>query len=129
MATEGFAGLHVETRNYGATAAFWKSLGFRSVFETDHGSGQWEHPAGGPYVFIREQHDSELQTYPVLKVADSTSFTPSRTPDFAQPFTPQHWGVMEAVLRDPDGRPVSLQAPLPAGVEAPAAHVDGVDRD
>jgi hypothetical protein len=53
VATEGIQGLHVETRNYGATAAFWASLGFKSTFETDHGSGQWVHPAGGPYVFRR----------------------------------------------------------------------------
>ena len=62
MATEGFEGFYVETRNYGATAAFWASLGFKNVFETDHGSGQWLHPAGGPYVFINEQHDADLET-------------------------------------------------------------------
>ena len=121
MATDGIDGLIVETRNYGATAAFWSSLGFRNVIETDHGSGQWEHPAGGPYVFIVEQQDRDLQVLPVLKVADATTFNPSRTPDFAQPFTPQHWGVMEAIVRDPDGRGFSLQAPVPEGVDAPHA--------
>ena len=40
MATEGFLGYYVETRDYNATAAFWKSLGFENVFETDHESGQ-----------------------------------------------------------------------------------------
>ena len=35
MATEGIEGIYVETRNYGATAAFWKSMGFESLFETD----------------------------------------------------------------------------------------------
>ena len=122
MATEGFAGLYVETRNYGATAAFWGSLGFRSSFETDHGSGQWEHPAGGPYVFISErQSGDDLETYPILDVADSTTFAPDRAPDFARPFEPQHWGVVEALVRDPDGRTVGLHAPLPAGVAAPDA--------
>ena len=121
MATEGFAGFYFETRNYGATAAFWASLGFENVFETDHGSGQWEHPAGGPYVFISEQQGSDLEVHPILTVADSTTFAPSREPDFAEPFAPKHWGVMEAWLRDPDGRHVSLQAPLPAGVIAPDA--------
>ena len=119
MTTEGFEGLYVETRNYGATGAFWASLGFENVFDTGHGSGQWEHPAGGPYVFINEQHDSPLETHPVLRVADSTTFAPDRAPDFATPFTPQHWGVVEAIIRDPDGRNISLQAPLPAGVTAP----------
>src|SRR5204863_8303191 len=78
VASDGFAGFYVETRNYGATAAFWGSLGFRNVFETDHGSGQWEHPAGGPYVFISEQHDADLETHPILWVADSTTFAPDR---------------------------------------------------
>lgn len=121
MATEGFQGFYVETRNYGATAAFWASLGFENVFETDHGSGQWEHPAGRPYVFISEQHDADLETHPILRVADSTAFAPDRAPDFARLFTPQHWGVAEALIRDPDGRSVSLQAPLPEGVESPDA--------
>jgi hypothetical protein len=118
VATEGFEGFYVETRNYGATAAFWASLGFKNVFDTDHGSGQWEHPAGGPYVFINEQHESELETHPILKVADSAAFAPERAPDYAQPFTPEHWGVVEAFVRDPDGRRVSLQAPLPPGLTA-----------
>ncbi len=113
MATEGFQGFYVETRNYGATAAFWQSLGFESVFETDHGSDQWVHPAGGPYVFIAEQHDGDLETHPILTVADSGAFAPARPPDYARPFEPQHWGVVEALVRDPDGRVVALQAPLP----------------
>lgn len=119
MTTEGFEGFYVETRNYGATAAFWLSLGFETAFQTDHGSGQFEHPAGGPYVFINEQHDSDLDVHPILRVADSSAFAPERPADFAQPFTPQHWGVVEAIIRDPDGRNVSLQAPLPEGVAAP----------
>ena len=121
MATNGFVGFYVDTRNYGATAAFWASLGFRSTFETGHGSGQWEHPAGGPYVFINEQQDAPLETHPVLWVNDSESFAPDRAPDYEMPFTPQHWGMMQALVRDPDGRSVSLQAPLPAGVTAPDA--------
>ncbi len=121
MATEGFLGLYVETRNYGATAAFWSSLGFEQAFETGHGSGQWEHPGGGPYVFINEQHGSALSTYPILRVADADAFAPVRPPDFAEPFTPQHWGMLQALVRDPDGRTVALQAPLPAGLAAPDA--------
>ena len=122
MATEGIEGIYVETRNYGATAAFWKSMGFASLFETDHGSGQWVHPHGGPYVFINERHDGELETHPILHVADSTSFAPAREPDYAQPFEPQHWAVVEAFVRDPDGRTISLQAPLPEGVVAIDEH-------
>jgi hypothetical protein len=121
VATEGFEGFYVETRNYGATAAFWASLGFHNVLETDHGAGHWEHPAGGPYVFISEQHDAELETHPILRVADANAFRPDRALDFAQPFTPQHWGVVEALIRDPDGRNVSLQAPPPEGIDTPDA--------
>ena len=126
MATEGFAGFYIETRNYGATAAFWSSLGFRSTFETGHGSGQWDHPNGGPYIFIAEQQDTDLVWYPILGVADSLAFAPDREPDYAKPFTPEHWGVVEALVRDPDGRVVSLHAPLPPGVQAPGldAHHD-----
>ena len=121
VATEGLEGFYIETRNYGATGAFWASLGFEKVFETDHGSGQWRHPAGGPYVFINEQLDTPLETHPILRVADSIAFAPDRAPDFVTPFTPQHWGVVEAIIRDPDGRPVSLQAPVPQGITAPDA--------
>ncbi len=118
MATEGFEGFYVETRNYGATAAFWSSLGFHNQFETDHGSGQWQHPDGGPYVFIAEQLDRDLETHPILRVADAAAFAPVRTVDYAQPFTAQHWDVLEAIIRDPDGRPVSLQAPLTDALDA-----------
>lgn len=119
MSTTGFVGYYIETRNFGATAALWASLGFETVFETGHGSGQLQHPAGGPYVFIAEQHDGPLEAHAILGVADVTAFAPARPPEYAMPFTAQHWGVMEAHVRDPDGRVVSLQGPLPPGVEAP----------
>lgn len=121
MATEGSQGFYVETRNYGATAAFWASLGFKNLFETDHGSGQRVHPAGGPYVFIAEEHEGELETYPILGVAEAEAFAPDRTPEFVLPFTRQHWNVLEAHVRDPDRLIVSLQAPVPEGVEIPDA--------
>jgi hypothetical protein len=126
MTTDGIQGFLVETRNYGATAAFWKSLGFESVLETGHGSGHWAHPGGGPYVFIVEQHERELTTYPVLTVADAEAFVPDREPEFAQPFPPMHWGVAQALVHDPDGRIVALEAPLPAeGADGKAA--DGTE--
>ena len=121
MTTEGFAGFYIETRDYAATARFWASLGFVEVFETDHASGQWVHPGGGPYVFIAEQHEGELTTHPILRVADATAFAPEPVPDYARAWTPQHWGVVEAIVADPDGRDVSLQAPVPDGVDAPTA--------
>ena len=119
MASEGIQGLNVETRNYGATAAFWASLGYKSTFETGHGSGQWVHPAGGPYVFIREQHDRDLVIRPVVRVPDAAAFAPGREPDFAQVFTARHWGVAEALIRDPDGRTVILEAPITEAAAGP----------
>ena len=123
MATQGFIGFYVETRNYGATASFWRSLGFANEFETDHGSGQWRHLDGGPYVFIAEVADEQvpLVVCPILGVENAAAFSASRTPDFLRPFEPQHWNVVEALIRDPDGRQVSLQAPLPSGTSAPDA--------
>jgi hypothetical protein len=119
MTIEGLQGFYVETRSYDATAAFWRSLGFENVFETGHGSGQWCHPSGGPYVFVNEQHDTELDTYPILRAADASALDPSGPFDVAKPFTVEHWGVSEALIRDPDGRIVSLQAPLPSDSEEP----------
>lgn len=116
MATEGFQGFYLETRDYSATATFWASMGFEPVFETDHNSGQWVHPVGGPYVFINQQNDDRaLETHPILGVADSAEFAPDPMPGFTRPFTAQHWAVTEAIIRDPDGRDLSLQAPLPPG--------------
>ena len=41
MATDGFVGFYIETRNYGSTASFWRSLGFQNQFEpiTDQANG------------------------------------------------------------------------------------------
>jgi len=120
MATEGIVGFYVGTADYRATAAFWSSLGYRAAFETGHGSGQWEHPAGGPYVFL-DEHADGLTMHPILGVADANAFAPSHPPDLVQDWTPEHWAVMQALIRDPDGRIVSLQAPLPEGVSGPDA--------
>ena len=119
MATQGFLGIYVETRDYSATSAFWRSLGFVVQFETDHGSGQWVHPSGGPFVFIAQRDDRAhpLETHPILGVGDSTAFAQNRSFDYVHGFEARHWGVVEATIADPDGRPVSLQAPLPEGVE------------
>jgi hypothetical protein len=114
MSTEGVEGFVVFTHNYGATAAFWKSFGFEPVFETDHASGQWSHPKGGPYVFIAERPNMEPSISPIVRVPDAATFSPDRPVDYVSPFEPQHWGVLQAIVRDPDGKFVSLQAPLPS---------------
>ena len=123
MTTTGIDGVYVETHNWGKTVAFWEGLGYKLEFETDHHSGQLRHPSGGPYVFVAERpEDHVLERYPIIAVPDSTAFTPPTQATVDEPFTPRHWNVVEMMLRDPDGRVVSLQAPLPEGVEAPAGH-------
>jgi hypothetical protein len=123
MGTEGIGGFVVETHNWGKAVAFWEDLGFKLEFETDHHSGQLRHPAGGPWVFIAEHLDTETpQTWPVIVASDAREFEPPRSGDVEQEFEAQHWDVMEGLLRDPDGRRISVQAPIPEGVEAPPGH-------
>ena len=114
MSTEGIQGFYIETRDYRATADVWTSLGFECQFETDHRSGQWTHPSGGPYLFIAETNAEVLESHLILAVADGAAFDPGPALDVVLPFTPQHWGVTEAIVRDPDGRNINLQAPDPA---------------
>ena len=122
-ATRGIEGFFIPTHNWGKTVAFWQALGFALEFETDHHSGQLRHPAGGPYLFVAEQpEDQPLEPHPIVGVDDSTSFEPPAAGTVDEPFTPRHWHVVEMLVRDPDGRGVSFQAPLPDGVEAPAGH-------
>ena len=122
--SEGIEGLYLETRNWGKTVAFWQALGYTLDFETDHHSGQLTHPNGGPYLFVAEHTDPDhvLETHLIVKVGDSTTFEPPAGVTVDQPFTPQHWGVVDMMVRDPDGRPVSFQAPPPPGTETPPGH-------
>ncbi|HEV8297572.1 MAG TPA: hypothetical protein VGQ20_09750 [Acidimicrobiales bacterium] len=123
MASSGVEGLLIETHNWGKSVAFWQALGFKLEFETDHHSGQLRHPDGGPYIFLAERpagHELELQ--PVLTVRDAGRFDVPASGTVDQPFVAQHWGVVEMLLRDPDGRRLSVQAPLPEGVDAPPGH-------
>jgi hypothetical protein len=123
MSTSGIEGLYIETHNWGKTVAFWQTLGFTLEFETDHHSGQLRHPSGGPFLFVAERPaDHELETHAIVAVDDSTTFEVTPPVRVEQPFTPEHWARMEMFVRDPDDRRVSLQAPLPDGVEAPAGH-------
>jgi catechol 2,3-dioxygenase-like lactoylglutathione lyase family enzyme len=121
VSTEGIQGIMIETKSWKESKAFWTALGYQLEFETGHGSGQLRHPSGGPYVFVVERAEgSHLEVQPVLGVADSTTFEPPANGTVAIPFTARHWGVHEMLVRDPDGRRFSFQAPLPEGVEAPS---------
>src|SRR4051812_36037725 len=119
MATEGIAGLLIETHNWGKTVAFWQALGYVIELETDHHSGQLRHPLGGPFLFIAERPPGHpLKIVPSVAVNDAAQFAPPSAASVVQPFTPQHFPVLEMVLADPDGREVSVHAPLPSSPEA-----------
>lgn len=115
METDGIEGLIIETYNWGKTVAFWQGLGYKLEFETGHHSGRLRHPRGGPYIFVAERpRDRALQLVPVFAVGDAARFSPPSAGTVVRPFEPQHWHVLEMLLADPDGRPLSVQAPLQA---------------
>lgn len=119
MSTEGITGLLVETHNWGKTVAFWQGLGYQLEFETDHHSGQLRHPRGGPYVFIAERPaGSPLSVQLALGVADAAAFSPPSSGSLLRAFEPQHWPVLEMLIADPDGRQLSVHAPLAGGAPA-----------
>jgi hypothetical protein len=123
MGTRGIEGLLIQTHNWGKSVAFWQALGFVLEFETDHHSGQLRHPDGGPFLFVTERPEGEeLELQPIVSVPDADDFEPPPAGTVDRPFTAQHWNVLEMLLRDPDGRRVSFQAPLPEGVAAPPGH-------
>jgi Ribbon-helix-helix protein, copG family len=114
MTSNGVEGLIVETRNWGKSVAFWQALGYQVEFDTGRNSGRLRHPAGGPYLFVVERPGSQApEILPLVGVGEASSFAPPAAGTVEQPFTDRHWGVSELLLRDPDGRHVSVQAPLP----------------
>ena len=118
MSSNGIEGLIVETHNWGKSVAFWRDLGYdleRSLL--------LRHPAGGPFIYLVERPATQnLEVLPIVGVNDSTTFTPPAAGKVQRGFEPQHWGVFEMLLLDPDRRPISVQGPLPHGVEAPEDH-------
>jgi hypothetical protein len=116
MATHGVEGLIIQTRNWGKTVAFWQALGYRVEFETGRNSGRLEHPDGGPYLFVVERPDGpDPEIQPLVGTDDADEFQPPRAGTVEHPFTARHWGAAEMLLRDPDGRHVSIQARRPGG--------------
>ena len=113
MTTQGIDVLLIETHNWGKTVAFWKGLGYEIEFETDHHSGRLRHPAGGPALFIAERPAGHvLQVVPGLSVANAASFEPPKSGTVKRPFIREHWGVLQMLLADPDGRDIAIEAPL-----------------
>jgi len=123
MTTQGIEGLLIETHNWGKTVAFWKALGYELEFETGHNSGQLRHPAGGPYLFVAERAvGTPLEVKLAVGVSDAASFVPPSSGKVVRTFEPQHWPVLELLLADPDGRELSIHAPLPKGTGTDASH-------
>lgn len=112
MTTRGIEALLVETHNWGRTAVFFQSLGYRIEFETDHHSGQFRN-GDGPYLFVAEvPEDQPAGVRVMLGVADPAAFVPGAEVDVVQPFEATHWGTQQALVRDPDGRLWALEAPV-----------------
>lgn len=113
METRGVEGIIIQTRNWRKTVAFWQGLGYRLTLETDHHSGMLRHSAGGPYLFVIERPDGPApEIQPIVGARDKEAFEPPAAGTVEEPFTQMSWGVSQMVLRDPDGRAVSVQAPL-----------------
>ena len=125
MSSIGITGLIVETHNWGRSVSFWRDLGYALV-EPE----QLRHPAGGPFSFLVERPEGQkLEVVPMLAIEDATTFTPPAAGAIQRGFEPQHWGVSEMGLLDPDRRPLSVQGPLPAGVaRRPQATASRVSR-
>ena len=118
MNSNGITGLVVETHNWGKSVAFWQQLGF----ELEE-SLVLRHPAGGPMVYLLEIPETEsVAIRPVVDIDDAAEFVPPAAGSVNRAFEPQHWKVLEMLLGDPDGRGVSVQAPLPPGIAAPEGH-------
>ena len=118
MGSNGIEGFIVETHNWGKSVKFWSALGY----DLKH-SLVLRHPAGGPFVYLIERPETQnLEVIPIVAIEDSATFTPPAAGTVQRGFEPQHWGVSEMRLLDPDRRPISVQGPLPEGVEAPEGH-------
>ncbi len=109
--SKGIEGFFVETHSWKKTVSFWKGLGYELVFQTSHHTGELRHPEGGPYVFVAERPAHQaLQMYPVILTETAARFSPPATGSVARAFRKVHWGVLEMLLHDPDGRMLSVQA-------------------
>jgi hypothetical protein len=123
MTTEGIQGLLIETHNWGKTVAFWKALGYQLEFETGHHSGQLRHPSGGPFLFVAERPEgAALRLQPMIAIHDAATFSVPSSGTVVHPFEAQHWNVLELLLADPDGRHLSVHAPLPSEARKGSHH-------
>ena len=112
MTTKGIETVLIETQNWGKSVAFWKSLGYEIEFETDHHSGQLRHPQAGRPLHRRTSARAAASHGSGLKRRRSAAFVPPASGTVKRPFTKEHWGVLQMLIGDPDGREVSIEAPL-----------------
>jgi hypothetical protein len=111
MSTDGIEAQFLETDDWGKAAKFFQALGYQLEFETDHASGQLRN-VDRPCVVIAEvPEDRDPSARVVFKVADAEEFRPDPVVEVVSPFEATHWGTKEMVVRDPDRRLWSLQAP------------------
>jgi hypothetical protein len=109
MATDGIEAVFLTTHNWGKAAKFFQALGYEMEFSTEDGSGLLRN-GEGPYLVLSEvPEDQEPQMQVALKVADADAF--DSAVEVVSPFEDTHYGTREMVVRDPDGRLWSLQAP------------------
>jgi len=112
MTTTGINAVFLTTHNWGKAAKFFQALGYQLEFETDHQSGQLRN-GDGPYLFIAEvPEDEPTDMQLVLHVPDATSLALDPVVDLVAGFEPTHWGTQQMIVRDPDGRTWSLEAPV-----------------
>ena len=111
-AVDGISTVFLETHNWGRAARFFTQLGFELDFETDHHSGQFR-CADGPPVFVGEvPEDRPTGTQLVLRVPDAEAYRPDPGLEVLSPFEDTHYGTREMVVRDPDGRSWTIEAPV-----------------
>jgi catechol 2,3-dioxygenase-like lactoylglutathione lyase family enzyme len=112
MSTRGIGLLYLETHDWEQSVAFWKDLGFKVEFETDHRSGVLA-AENGTRVFLAEQSlDDPLGADVYLAVANAAEVLATTAGELIREFTPTHWGTQVMTVRDPDGRLLRLEAPI-----------------
>ena len=66
-------------------------------------------------MWLLETHNFEKHALEIasgLRVESSAAFVPPTSGSVQRPFIEEHWGAMQMLLNDPDGREVAIEAPL-----------------
>jgi hypothetical protein len=109
--TDGIEAVYLTTHNWGKAAKFFQALGFELEFSTGHESGQLRN-GEGPYVFIAEVPEDQAPGIQlVLKAPGGEAFPADPAVEVVSSFEDTHYGTREMVVRDPDGRLWTIQAP------------------